>query len=392
MTPAGRGGFSPRLSGAFCALLALAACKRTPPPPGDAPAAASASAPASASASGAASAGAPEADASGAPAGSAAPAPAPAPDLLLRGVSHQDFVRRTLYLWVSGEQAALLRRDRSLVEPLLRSKTPRLEASLAAAKDPTTLQLLRTLKKSDRKPVGLAWANPWGTALQGLSQGSGKRHVVKATLRPEAYVGIYDATQKRPWRFVDGQGQDVAPGKVMARPELLGAIYYELPGDPGPPARGYALVSEEALAAWSTDTAEIDAELGSAALAIEALPAPAGPDDAWPKHLHDEVWPSVVDTFESSLAVADPAYHPAHRDELAAALRAARAAGKPFSQKPSAAGRPFSDLVEKGVQRQVCTEHGDKTRCAPMPPSRRRAHDQRFCVDEQGRMMDCPRR
>jgi hypothetical protein len=315
------------------------------------------------------------------------PADLHAPEEPARGdraaVSHEDFARSTLYLWASAEQTALLRRDRSLIETLRKSKLPRLGTALREAKDPTSLQLQRALRDSERTLCGLAWSNPWGAA----PGNDGKLEpwtLVKIQLRPNAYVGSFDSSRKRPWRFVDLAGREVAAGKVMVRPERLGAVYYVLGG--AKPVRGYALSSEEAITAWSLDTEEIRGELASAAARIASWPPSA--EEGWPRRVAEEIWPRNLTAPESTLASVDEAFHPGHWGELAKGLQVPVGKAKPLVVKP-AAGKPFSDLTAQGVQRQVCTEHGSTTRCAPLPPSKRRAYDGRFCVDEDGHMRDC---
>lgn len=364
----------------LCALLVVAAtaCRRHDAPAG----ATSATAPASAPP---AEPSAPTPTESASASASAVPAASAAPtgDAAFAGVSHQDHVRRSLYLWVTAEQATLLRRDRSLIEVLRRSRTRPLDASLAARRDPTTLQLLQALKKDDRKPTAQAWSTPWGAAPASTE---GRWSIVRVELRPEATVGRYDDRQPKPWSFVDGKGNELAPGKVMAHPERLGAVYYVLGGEPS--RRGYALVSEEALASWSLETPALDAELAAAVTRLRALPA-AAPDEGWSQRVAAEVWPTQTEGFDATLALADPAHQAASAPALAAQIERARATAHPLVVKPSPAAKPFSDLLEKGVQRQVCTEHGDKTRCNPLPPSSRRAYNGRFCADEAGHMIDC---
>jgi hypothetical protein len=302
-------------------------------------------------------------------------------------VSHEDFARGTLYLWASAEQTALLRRDRSLIEALRKSKLPRLGAALRGAKDPTSLQLQRALRDSERTLCGLAWSNPWGTA-PGDDGKPEPRALVKIRLRPDAYVGSFDGSRKRPWRFVDLAGREVAAGKVMARPDRLAAVYYVIGG--AKPARGYALSSEEAIASWSLDTDEIRSDLTSAAARVASWPPSA--EEGWPRRVAEEIWPRDLTTPESTLASVDEAFQPGRWGELAKVLQPPSGKARPLIVKP-AAGKPFSDLTARGVQRQVCTEHGSTTRCAPLPPPKRRAHDGRFCVDEDGHMRDCkPRR
>jgi hypothetical protein len=319
------------------------------------------------------------------------PADLPAPEEPTGGdraaVSHEDFARSTLYLWASAEQTALLRRDRSLIEALRKSKLPRLGAALRGAKDPTSLQLQRALRDSERTLCGLAWSNPWGAA-PGNDGKPGPWTLVKIKLRPDAYVGSFDPSRKRPWRFVDLAGREVAAGKVMARPDRLGAVYYAIGG--ATPARGYALSSEEAIASWSLDTEEIRGELASAAARVASWPP--GAEEGWSRRVVEEIWPRDLSAPEATLSSVDEAFQPGRRGELARGLPAPAGKARPLIVKP-AASKPFADLTARGVQRQVCTEHGTTTRCAPLPPSKRRAHDGRFCVDEDGHMRDCkPRR
>lgn len=345
----------------------------------------------SASAAGASSSSAPAASAPEVDAADSAAPDAPPPDeaeLADRSraaVTHEDFARSTLYLWASAEQTALLRRDRALIDTLRKGKLPRLGAPLRKAKDPTSLQLLRALKDSDHTLCGLAWSNPWGTALAPGAKPE-PRTLVKVKLRADAYVGSFDGSKKRPWRFVDLKGREVAAGKVMARPERLGAIYYVVDG--ARPARGYALSSEEAIASWSLDTEELRGEQTSAATQLATWKPAGAPDDTWPRHVADELWPKNSDAPESTLASTDEGYQPEAWGALPGALKPAEGKTKPLVVKPSA-GKPFGDLTTRGVHRQVCTEHGDKTRCAALPPPKRRAHDGRFCVDDEGHMRDC---
>lgn len=299
-------------------------------------------------------------------------------------VSHEDFARSTLYLWASAEQAALLRRERLLVEVLRKSKLPRLGAALRGAKDPTSLQLQRVLRDSKRTLCGLAWSNPWGTALDTAGKPQ-DRVLVKIQLRSDAYVGSFDAGRNQPWRFVDLAGRQVAAGKVMARPDRLGAVYYVVDGQT--PMRGYALSSEEAVASWSLDTEQIRADLASAVAQLSSWPTAQG-GEGWPRRVAEEIWPRDRAAPEATLASTGEGYQPGSWRALANILREQGIQGSPLVVKPSV-GKPFADLHTQGVQRQVCTEHGNVTRCAPLPPSKRRAYDGRFCVDEEGHMRDC---
>ncbi|MCU0659214.1 MAG: hypothetical protein MUF64_29335 [Polyangiaceae bacterium] len=360
------------------------ACKRAAPAPGLAPASSASSASASVAAPASAPLPGPSAEASASAEGSAEPPPAVPPASASNpAVTHQDVARSVLYAWVTPEQAALLRKDRALIDTLRKSKLPRVAPALRAAKDPTSLQLQRILKDADRTLCGLAWSNPWGAAPTPPSI------LVKIKLRPDAYLGSFDPKQKKPWRFVDLENREVPAGKVMAHPERLAAIYYVLERPAA--LRGYALSSEEAIASWSLDTDEIRAELA-------ALPAlfsswkPALPvDDAWPQQVTEQLWPRRLDAPESTLASLETPPLPERWAPLAAGFSSVTR-GKSFEVKPSSGGRPFGDLGHRGVHRQVCTEHGDKTRCAPLPPSSRRAYDGRFCVDEEGHMRDCKKR
>ncbi len=373
-----------RLRSSLALLALLTACRRTTPPP---PATDTTAAPVSASAS-AASADSASPVASGS--SSAEPVePAPStPDAALARASVQgdDIRRRTLFVWVTPEQATALRQTKLLADAFKAGGAPGLDAALKKAQDPTTLQLLRALSKGERRPFALAWSNVWGTSRR-LDSGQ----LVQVTLRPDAVVGRFEPSRPKPWSFVDAKGQDVAPGKVMARPERLGAILHTTTGKAGEPVRGYALASESAITSWSMATPTLDAEIESAATLLAGLPPGDTPPEAWAARVTD-AWKASAPSYEATLSTA-AGYEPGQRPDLVARLRKAKASGAPLSVKVSAArGGAFADLLEEGVQRQICTEHGDKTRCTPQPPSRRRAHDGRFCTDEQGHMVDCPAR
>lgn len=375
---------------AIAVALALSACKRTPPPDPPSPNVASATVPVALS-QGAPSASSPEPASSESTIVSPEVQPHSIEEKPRAAVSHKDFARSTLYFWASAEQVAMLRRDRSLIDTLRKAKLPLLGTVLKAAKDPTSLQLLRVLNDNDQTFCGRVWSNPWGLfELPGNK--SKARTLVKLTLRSDSYIGFFDARQRRPWRFVDLKGHDVAAGKVMAKPARIGAIYYLIDGET--PQRGYALSSEEAIASWSLETNEIRTSLSEASATLLSWKQPESTELPWPRYVADTIWPEKLDAPEASLASTIVAYQPDRWSTIAGAIKPSseKSKEKPLVVKPSSARGAFGDLTARGVQKQFCTEHGDKTRCAPLPPSNRRAFNGRFCMDEEGHMRDCKKR
>jgi hypothetical protein len=392
--------------------LAASACRRSPGPAPEPAASAStktdaAAIPVSSDLPAAASAG-----------GQAAPATSGAP-VAFRPVSHDAFGPRVLYTWTTAEQLAELRRDPTL---LRRSRSARGKAlfdeALERDTNPISKALVKALAQAKLTRRRFAWPSPWATVVGPEDERYGDR-LVRVELRPEAILARFSPGSSPRWRFVDKNGQLVPTSTVITAPERLGAILHESPATATTRAfREFVLVSEAMIASWSLETAAIDAEIAASIDALERHdpgPEAALPAGEWAARVPD-AWRSAPaasasasgsasalpapppPAYEASLAFAIEAYHPdpEHRAALLTALRAARApagSARPFEHRPAPpVASPFPDLTEPGVQKQNCVRHGTFVRCAPLPPSSRRAHDGRFCADPDGHMIDCPPR
>jgi hypothetical protein len=277
----------------------------------------------------------------------------------LFAVSHQDFIRRTLYSWTVPEQIEELRADPTLLTRSMSSNGQRGRSAdliLAAAEQDEFAKLLSELRFEKRR---FAWTNPWATAMGFTGEGYGDR-LLAITLKEDAIVGRLLADRARlTWAFFDLAGQQLDPQTVRDHSERLAAVYFVDESDPafcggsfhtlGSVMREFFLCNEQMIEGWSAFTPEIQAEVERGIAALDtlssALAGRACSDvdvfgfgiECWRERVMVE-WraaPDVESTllgmYEQSLAFPNDLYLP-RRDNLERLLERLRLV--PFDEDP----------------------------------------------------------
>ena len=284
----------------------------------------------------------------GASSGPARPAPtsgsraavrADADALAADALTHDRYVRRTLYTWTTAAQVKEIRRAKRL---LLREESPTRGASyidqvLAAmtAVDP----LAKLLFSTGYAKMRFAWHAPWATRLgwEGESYG---RELVRVTLRSDAIVvalstgrGFFDAR--------DMENRRIPIDKAIATPRRIAAIYfvsekgagrYAMFPEPTETYRELVLCNEAMIESWAIGGEEIEREIEREATALEAfarhlrtrpaLPADIAPPAAWRALAADAARPPER-AYAAALAFANAKYRldPDALEALAAVMR-----------------------------------------------------------------------
>ncbi len=283
------------------------------------------------------------ADAAVAPATTAATnAPIPidpkiASGLARAAVTDSSFARRTLWSWTTREQAAALRKDKTLLLPteLPDGPTPYVELleKIAAGTGPYA-ELARLLAAHPSLHLRrYAWTRPWPTR-RGLADRDYGDQLVRVVLSPRAVIARFDASRPNVFELHDMDERPVPIGEIIASPSRLAAVLHVRTNDTPVAHREYVLCNESMIAEWSLATDEVRAAitedralakgLAGAKLAIE----PAAPH-----------WHGAPEGFGASLAFDNDRYRatPADMTALEAALASAEQDGAPLTVTPSVA-------------------------------------------------------
>jgi hypothetical protein len=333
------------------------------------------------------------------------------------------FARPVLYTWTTDTQADELRATRVL---LARSRSPKrgpshFDSTLQRDADGTSAALARALRKAPLARRRFAWPAAYATILGFGKERYGDR-LIRVELKPEAVVARYAPGTPSPWAFHDLKGHPVAASTVVDHPETLGAIYHVAQASPAaegreasPGYREYVLCNEAMIASFSESTDAIRAEIDAEIAALRALAGsvssgaaagePAGEADAaWSAGVGNRARAAAAPDmpprarYEASLAFGTPPYRPT-QPRLAAlitALARARPSGDPLDHRPSGTAQASASAAAPPAPTRVlkprCIMDGSFERCTPLPPSRRFAHDGRWCADPvTGAMIACKR-
>jgi hypothetical protein len=206
-------------------------------------------------------------------------APAPCP-LAATAVLPGSAPPSVVYSWTTPEQIEELRQDPRLLSRTVSPVFGRTAFELALTRhaattdDPISDLLVRPGFARQR----YAWNEPWATS-RGLGGEVWGSELLRVELRPESWVGTFDRTASRPWRFVDLAGEPVSQAQVLQHPERIAMVLHNHPpGDltgalgtyarPMAAFREYVLVNEQMIARWSYGTEEIRTEVAAAARAL----------------------------------------------------------------------------------------------------------------------------
>jgi len=221
---------------------------------------------------------------------------------------------RELFSWTTDEQAASLRRDRSLFTP---SEPPDLGTDYAfdvfarVAADGSSREQAELAKVlgSERFANGrYAWSEPWATRMGWPGEDYGD-NLLRIVLKPEAWVVVFKAGELS---VFDLQNQSVAVAQALATPSRLGAIYYQRDAFSGGPGcdggfffgsggyREFIVGNLEMVEEWSLGTQQIRDRLSTN---IAQLSTFFERTRACPLVANAEQWnPSVVCDWEQPLA------------------------------------------------------------------------------------------
>lgn len=237
--------------------------------------------------------------------------------------------RRVLYTWTTDDQIDQLRTHKVL---LTRKRSPQ----KGMARFDRTIQgqegaVETLLQKAGWDRRRFAWPNAWATVGGWQRETYGDR-LVRIQLREDAIIGIYEAYTDKPWRFVSMSDEPVAVETVLARPEMLAAVYHLSDIDSygmdtfasASLFREYVIVNELMIESWSIGTQAIVDEIRDGAALLQAFRQVLGrsPNTAigtwyqWKRHVANNVWPAPVKKpsthwlYEANLSLPNQVYRP----------------------------------------------------------------------------------
>ncbi|MEL6344383.1 MAG: hypothetical protein AAFV53_14795, partial [Myxococcota bacterium] len=243
-----------------------------------------------------------------------------------------------LYTWTTGEQIQELRAAPATL--LTRADSPQYGATafalaLIAHESSTGDPISRLLNSENFARHRYAWHQPWATEAGWIGESYGDQ-LIAVRLKAEAWVGIFKARARAPWRFVDMMGHTVPLEDVLAHPERIGAVFHEKEASEGstgmmgtflsmtPAFREFVLVNNEMIASWSYGTDAIverlrdDAEMLDALATqteMSAISSPIWDSSVEARWLHQATIrltdaPPWIDTYVDNLAFVDIQYVP----------------------------------------------------------------------------------
>jgi hypothetical protein len=179
-----------------------------------------------------------------------------------RIVTDDDFARDDLYSWTTADNVFALRRDREILVATASSgdgPTPfnRALKTVAKRKDQHGAIAKLLLGHETLQRRRYAWTSPFGTAKPRGKRSYG-HHLIRIRLRKEGWTGHFEPGKRKPFHFVNADGDAVALAEVIGNPERIAAIFHTR----RPPAipegfREYVLCNQGMILGWSIGTEEI---------------------------------------------------------------------------------------------------------------------------------------
>lgn len=224
-------------------------------------------------------------------------------------VTNESFARRVFYSWASDAGVARMLAEKRLILPTEREGYfGQLIDRLAASGSGPHAEMARLLATHPSLSARrYAWTRPFPTRVP-LANVSYGDHLVRAVLKPEAIIGLFDAREQVPFRFVDLDGNEVPLGRVLADPSTLAAIYHvAVHPESSVPFREYVLCNEAMVAEWSVGTEEIARVLEQDLAAMRELEKTGVP-------------PELADVYAAALAFDTPRHRPTRENLHAISL------------------------------------------------------------------------